>query len=255
MTRVTAIIPTRDAPRHLAMVLDGLAATRWEDLEVVVVDNGSRDPEALRIIGGSGAHAVRVDTPFNFSRLINAGAAASSGDVLVLLNDDVEITDPDWLGPLVELALRPDVGPVGPVLLYPDGTIQHCGIVVDAGAPAHVALGLHPADAPGPLMDAPTRHLAVTGACMAIDAHLFRTLGGMEPLLHTSYNDVDLCLRASALGRASFVEPRVRLIHHESATRGRDVTPEVRADWLLFRTRWASVLAGGERSGAESAHV
>lgn len=242
MVRVSIIIPTKDAPDHLSVVLGGLAATRWDDLEVVIVDNGSRNQEALRVIEDSGAEVLRIDGPFNFSRLINAGAAVSAGDVLVLLNDDVEITNPEWLGPLISLALQSDVGPVGPVLLYPDGRIQHCGIGIHGGAPAHLAHGIELAEAPRSIVERPTGHLAVTGACLVIEAKLFHALGGMDALFHTNYGDVDLCIRAMERGRPSFVEPRVRLIHHESATRGREITPEIHADWLLFRTRWSQLL-------------
>lgn len=250
MTRALAsiIIPSRDSPELLEVVLAGLAATSWARYEVILVDHDSRTPRTARTLREATRRdgtVVRVDGEFNFSRLINAGAAVAQGEVLVLLNDDIEITGPGWLDALMEPALAPGAGPVGALLRYPDRTVQHCGITLQDGVPAHMHTGL-------PVERLPAEHacagprMAVTGACLAIRTGLFRALGGMEPLLRTSYNDVDLCLRALSWGHIPYFTPAADLVHHESATRGRDATPEVRADWLMFRTRWRTALGGGD---------
>lgn len=240
--RVSVVIPTRDPGPRLGVVLDGLARTDWPDVEVIIVDNGSRDPGSVTLIAKSGAIVVRRDIPFNFSRLVNSGASRATGELLLLMNDDVEVLRPDWMIRMVDLARRPEVGPVGALLLYPDGSIQHCGIDVRDGAPYHPAVGAVPDDAPADLVTGTGPRWAVTGACLMLRTTLFQHLGGLDPLMHTNYNDVDLCLRAGRLGMRPYLDADARLIHHESASRGTDTTPEVAADWLLFRTRWGDDL-------------
>jgi GT2 family glycosyltransferase len=186
---------------------------------------------------------VRADIDFNFARLVNRGAAAASGDVLIFLNNDVEVTDGDWVEALMEIAMESDVGPVGALLRYPDGRIQHCGIGIKDGVPVHVLRQQEPDRAPASLVRVPQDRTAVTAACMAIRAQTFWDLDGMESLLPQNYNDVDLCLRARAAGFRTVYTPFADLVHRESATR-RDVPlPDIAADWLLFRTRWVHVLS------------
>lgn len=242
--RVSAIIPTRDNPEMLGCLLEGLGRTA-PDIEVVVVDNGSRDPGVARTIAAAGAAAVRVDSPFNFSLLVGAGAAAARREFLLLLNDDIEVGPPGWLEAMVGAA-GPDTGPVGAVLCYPEGPVQHRGIALMGGRPEPLGVGDDPdaaPEGPQPPLD------AVTGACMLVERALFTRLDGFEPLLRTNYNDVDFCLRATRVSRPPAIAAGARLVHHESASRGRASSPEVRADWLLFRTRWAHLLVGGGPGG------
>jgi GT2 family glycosyltransferase len=243
------VIPTRDPGRRLAVVLDGLGRTDWPDIEVIIVDNGSRDPDSLELIATSGAVVVRRDIPFNFSRLANSGASAGSGEYLLLLNDDVEVIAADWMRRLVALAARPDVGPVAPLLLFPDGTIQHCGIGLADGAPFHPEWRKSPDEAAPELVRGQGPRWAVTAACLVLRHELFDRLGGMDALLHTNYNDVDLCLRSTRVGAVPYIDADARLIHHESLSRGTGVTPELAADWLMFRTRWAGAWGGASTRG------
>lgn len=240
--RVSVIVPTRDPGERIRTLIGGLERTAWPDLEVIIVDNGSRDPASLAFMDKAHATIVRRDIPFNFSRLVNSGAARATGEYLLLLNDDVEIEDPEWLAAMVECSHRPGVGPVGALLLYPDGPVQHCGIELADGAPAHTAVGetIEQVTALGALETGP--RWAVTGACMLVRRELFERLAGFETLMHTNYNDVDFCLRARQIGAFPYLAADARLIHHESATRGKKITPEIQADWLMFRTRWAHEL-------------
>jgi GT2 family glycosyltransferase len=220
-----------------------MSETRWRPLEVVLVDNRTTEPRARELLERSGHRVVRADIDFNFARLVNRGAAAASGDVLIFLNNDVEVTDGDWVEALMEIAMEPDVGPVGALLRYPDGRIQHCGIGIKDGVPVHVLRQQEPGRAPASLVRVPQDRTAVTAACMAIRARTFWDLDGMESLLPQNYNDVDLCLRARAAGFRTVYTPFADLVHRESATR-RDVPlPDIAADWLLFRTRWVHVLS------------
>jgi GT2 family glycosyltransferase len=243
LPQVSIVVPTRDQPELLERLLEGIAETRWRPLEVVLVDNRTTEPRARALLERSGHRVVRADIDFNFARLVNRGAAAAAGEVLVFLNNDVEVTDADWLEALIDHALEPDVGPVGALLRYPDGRIQHCGIGIADGVPVHLLRQQEPDLAPATLVRVPQDRTAVTAACMAIRAKTFWDLDGMEALLPQNYNDVDLCLRAAAAGLRTVYTPFADLVHRESATR-RDVPlPDIAADWLLFRTRWVHVLS------------
>ncbi|HEX8416827.1 MAG TPA: glycosyltransferase family 2 protein, partial [Methylobacterium sp.] len=247
---VSVVIPTRDRAELLAMVLDGLfGATDYAPIEVVVVDNDSREPatEALfaRYRGDQRLRIVSVPGAFNFSDLSNRGAAAARGSILLFLNNDVEVIEGGWLRELVSIALDPEVGAVGAKLLYPDGTIQHGGIVLGIGGIAgHSHLGLSGAE-PGYFARMVLAHevSAVTGACLAMRAAVFAEVGGFDAeRLKVAFNDVDLCLRVRQAGYRIVWTPHACLTHHESKSRGPEDTPEKRerfeAETAVMRERW-----------------
>ncbi len=224
---VTIIVPTRDRADLLARCTDGiLRRTSYPSIELLIVDNGSTEPEALRLIDTLAAdrrvRVLRVPGPFNFAGLNNAAAEAATGDLLVLLNNDVEIRDGDWLRALEGMARRTEIGVAGARLLYPDGTLQHAGILLGpGGAATHV--GRHfPADEPGYLgrFERVTELSAVTGACLAIRREVWRRVGGMDERLAVTFNDVDLCLRVRAAGLRVVWTPHATLVHHEAQSRG-----------------------------------
>ena len=224
---VSVIVPTRERPDLLSACVAGLLErTDYPTIELLVVDNGSRQPDTLVLLSQlETAHRVRVlrrPEPFNFAALNNAAAAEAAGDVLLLLNNDTEILHPDWLSELVSHAIRPDVGAVGARLLYPDGTIQHAGMLLGpAGAATHVGRFAQ-RDAQGyDGQMACTRDLsAVTGACIALRRDVFRGVGGMDERLAVAWNDVDLCLRVRAAGLRVIWTPHALLMHREAVTRG-----------------------------------
>ncbi|TXM72927.1 glycosyltransferase family 2 protein [Methylobacterium sp. WL69] len=248
--RVSVIIPTRDRAELLGTVLDGLfAATDYPDLEVVVVDNDSREAATralfARYAGERRLRVLPVPGPFNFSDLSNRGAAAATGAVLLFLNNDVEIVEPGWLTEMVSIVLDPGVGAVGAKLLYPDGTLQHGGIVLGIGGVAgHSHLGL-PGAEPGYFarMVLTQEVSAVTGACLAVQADVFAEVGGFDAEhLAVAFNDVDLCLRLRGAGYRNVWTPHARLVHHESKSRGPEDTPEKRArfeaETRVMQARW-----------------
>ena len=240
---VSVVVPTRDGPELLAQILAGVRSTRWPDLELILVDNGTRDRDALRLLGSSDAHVERLSIPFNFPRLVNRGVHAASGDVVVLLNNDVELVDPNWPVRLVAALRDPGVGVVGVPLIYPDGTLQHAGMAITGGVPVHPLAGRDLAEPAVVAATAGGERTAVTAACMALRRATFIRLGGLDPLLAHDYNDLDLCLRARRAGyRVRLVDTRP-LVHHESRSRGRDVAADTVGDWLVARSRWADVLA------------
>ena len=254
--RVTLIIPTRDKPSLLARSTAGiLHRTDYPDIELLIVNNDSRDPEALALLDKlAGDRRVKVlpnPGPFNYAALNNGAVQEATGEVVVLVNSDIAVIDGGWLREMVSLALRPDVGAVGAKLLYGDGTVQHAGVVLGVGAPGVAGHFGHFAAANdggyvGQLIL--TRELsAVTGACLALRKEVYEAVGGMdEDNLPVSYNDVDLCLRIREHGLRVVWTPFAELYHLEGGSRGFDETPEKmarakrEADYM--RRRWAPVL-------------
>ena len=251
---VSVVIPTRDRAELLGVVLDGLfARTDYPALDVVVVDNGSTEPATRDLFARYAAEprlrVLSAPGPFNFSDLSNRGAAAARGSILLFLNNDIEVLEPGWLTELAAIASDPEIGAVGAKLLYPDGTIQHGGIVLGIGGIAgHSHLGL-PGDAPGYFarMMLSQEASAVTGACLATRADVFSEVGGFDAAhLAVAFNDVDLCLRIRAAGYRIVWTPHARLVHHESKSRGAEDTPEkcarFEAESRVMRERWEPVL-------------
>lgn len=234
--RVSIIIPSRDRPELLKQcVASVLRATAYEDFELLFIDNGTTDERALRIIqelAQDSRFKVLVDaSPFNYSRLNNRGASMATGKLLCLLNNDVEITDPQWLSKLVAVCLQNDVGAVGARLLFPSGQIQHAGVILGIGGPAGHPFMFKAGNALTYMDRAMIMHelSAVTGACLLTSKALFNELGGLDEELSVAFNDVDYCLKIRALGQKVIYAPQVELIHNESASRGKDNTLEKRS--------------------------
>jgi GT2 family glycosyltransferase len=248
-TSVSAIIPFRDGAAFLRTCTDSVTATTDDvDLQLVLVDNGSVEPETLSLLDRletrDDVTVVRDDRSFNWAALNNAAVDAARGDVLLFLNNDIEARNPGWLGVLAAQALRPDVAAVGARLLYPDGRVQHCGVVIGIGAAGHTLVGL-PADQSGYLGIAVlTRECsAVTGACMASRRTVFEELGGFDEELGIDTNDIDFCLRAGQRGYRVLYEPLAELIHYESPSRGKTGTvPDIRR----FMLRWEEQIEAGD---------
>jgi GT2 family glycosyltransferase len=230
---VEVIICFRDRPELLdRCVTSILALTSWDRVTVTLVDNGSIEAATNHLVSKLNRDdrvALRRDTrAFNFAALNNAAAQASTADVLVFLNNDTEIVDPQWLASLLEETTRPEVGAVAPLLLYPDGTVQHVGAAIGLhGYAGHPFAGLNP-ETPTPFgrAEAGTRNwLAVTAACMMVERAKFVEVGGFDESFVVAGNDVDLCLRLTAAGHRSLCVPHARLIHDESASRAGHIDP------------------------------
>lgn len=253
LPRVSVIVPTRNRHDLLRTCLEGLKRTDYSDLEVIVVDNDSNDPETLEYLANidlSNYQVLRHPGPFNFSKINNHAAEFATGDLLCLLNNDIEVLEPDWLAIMARQALRPEVGAVGARLLYPDGRIQHAGVVMGiCGGAAHAHRLVHPDDQGYYRRHAlPQFVSAVTGACLVLRRESFKTVGGLdEANFAVAFNDVDLCMRLNARGWQAFYEPRATLIHHESVSRGLDRDPEGAARFA----RELAALNAAWRTGAE----
>ncbi|MBL6455507.1 glycosyltransferase family 2 protein [Belnapia sp. T6] len=229
---VSVIIPTRDGAAMLAACLSGLLErTDYPALEILILDNGSETPETFalfeRLRQDARVRILPAPGPFNYSALNNQAAAEARGEVLLLLNNDIEVIGPGWLREMVSLLLRPGVGAVGAKLLYADGTLQHGGVVFGPGGTIGHYL---PGAAPG----ATGHHgslvlvrevVAVTGACLALRRADYLALGGLDAAaLRVAFNDIDLCLRLREAGQRILWTPHAELYHRESASRGDDLS-------------------------------
>lgn len=224
---VSIVIPNRNAAAVISKCVNGLLhGTSYPRREVVIVDNGSTEPEVLELYRslerqGRGV-VVPFDRPFNYSAACNAGAAAARGDLLLFLNNDIEILHPDWLDELVRWSRLSDVGIVGAKLLYPDRTIQHAGVVFGLGLVGHI-FSRAPDGTSGLFGSSESyrNYVAVTGACQMMRREVFERLGGYDERFRLSFSDVVLCMEAWKSGYRVVFTPHARLIHHESYTRKR----------------------------------
>lgn len=247
---VSILIPTRDQPAVLKKCVDSLRLkTSYPNWELLIIDNGSIYTEThdclVALARDPRIRVLRDERPFNFSALNNAAARQARGEVLALLNDDIEVIAPDWLTEMVSQALRPDVGAVGAKLLYPDGTVQHAGVFFGIGSVAGHGHKRLPGNAEGYLRRAVAVQSlsAVTGACLVTLKSRYEEVGGLnETALAVAYNDVDFCLKLGAAGYRNIYTPYALLYHHESVSRGEDDTVEkklrLRQEYLYMREAW-----------------
>jgi len=251
---VSIVICTRDHEALLNRAVESIRTlSTYPNYELVIVDNGSRDPQAVAYLAWlatqPGIHVVRDDSPFNYSRLNNGAVAHCRGEVLCLLNDDIEVVTSDWLEEMVSFVVKPDVGAVGARLWYPDGTLQHGGVIIGAGGVAgHAHLRL-PKGSPGYFGRAVLQQelSAVTGACLMVRRGVFQEVGGLDEQIAVAFNDIDFCLRLRAAGYRNIWTPFAELIHHESASRGPEDNPEKIARFQreirFMEARWGDTLA------------
>lgn len=228
--KVSIIIPSKDNPEVLFQCLDSLFSitkTKYS-YEIILVDNGSSRENKERIqkkADGLPRTSYRYEPmPFNFSQMCNLGAGQARGEVLLFLNDDMEIIQPDWLDLLMEKVQLPYVGAVGAKLLYPQSTIiQHAGITNLRVGPAHKLQFLDDKEEYYYGKNRGVHNmLAVTGACLMMRRQLFEQVGGFAPILQVAFNDVDLCYSIHEAGYYNVVRNDVVLYHHESLSRGKD---------------------------------
>lgn len=254
---VSIIVPTRDRAELLGPCAQGvLQNTDYPAIELLIVDNGSVEAQTHALFaelrGDPRVRILDAPGPFNFSALNNRAAAEASGEILVLLNNDITMLEPGWLDELVSHAVRPNVGAVGCKLYYPDFTVQHAGVVTGvAGIPpvaAHSGVGAS-RDDPGHFGElALARNVTgVTAACLALRKSVFEEVGGLDAeRLKVAFNDVDLCLKIRQRGYDIVWTPAAELVHHESASRGADThgpaVSRFQGEIRVMRERWGEVL-------------
>ena len=253
--KVSIIIPTHNAYERVRSCLESLfQVTHYADYEVIVVDNGSAAPALLNyldVMTRAGKITVlRNDSPLNFAALNNRAVSQSAGEYVLLLDSNIEIIEPDWLAEMVSVAARPGVGAVGARLWYPDGTLQHGGVIVGLGGVAgHVNIGLRAGD-PGYSSRAVLLQSfsALTPACLLVKRTLFGEVGGLdEKNLGAIFSDVDFCLTIVQAGYRNVWTPHAQLIHHESSIHGNDLAPEkidrFQSEVRFMRQKWGRMMS------------
>jgi glycosyltransferase involved in cell wall biosynthesis/TolA-binding protein len=249
---VSILIPTRDRADLLGMCLDSLIErSTYSNYEVIIIDNGSVEEatrELFARLPQPRFKVVRDESPFNFSALNNHAARVASGQFLCLMNNDIEILTPGWLEEMVAFAARPEIGCVGARLWYPDGRLQHGGVVLGVGGIAGHAHKYLPRGQNGYFGRAILHqaYSAVTAACLLLRREVFEQVGGLDEQLAIAFNDIDFCLRVRAAGYRNVWTPYAEMIHHESASRGEEDNPEKIARFgreiAFVEARWGDQL-------------
>lgn len=251
--KVSLIVPTRDRVGLLRMCVDSiLEKTEYDNYEIVVVDNQSIEPATHAYFDSLKGHPkVRIfgyDAPFNYSEMNNVAVASTNSDIVGLINNDIEVINGDWLGEMVSHAVRPEIGAVGAMLYYPNGTIQHAGVMLGIGGVAnHAYIGMLKGYGGQMSRALLVQNLsAVTAACLLIRRETFDAVGGLDPRLQVAFNDVDFCLRVREKGFRNLWTPHAELYHHESASRGYEDTPakheRFTREVTLMMERWGDQL-------------
>jgi glycosyltransferase involved in cell wall biosynthesis len=247
---VSLIIPTRDKVELLRGCIGSIMTkTTYPNYEIIVVDNGSTEPATLAYLTEiARLENVRVlswDKPFNYSAINNFAVLQANGEIIGLVNNDIEVISPDWLREMVSWAAQEDVGCVGAKLYYANDTIQHAGVILGLGGVAGHSHKYFPRDHPGYFFRLKvTQNLsAVTAACLLVRKAVFQAVGGLnEKDLMVAFNDVDLCLRVHKAGYANVWTPYAELYHLESISRGPEDSPEKLARFesekAYMKSRW-----------------
>lgn len=251
--RVSLIIPTRDRAALLERCINSIRQfTDWPKLDIIVIDNGSTEAKTtsyFRKIAKEGVTVLAMPGPFNYADLNNRAVAAAGGEIVGLINNDIEALHDGWLDEIVGQLLRPGVGAVGAKLLWPNGMVQHGGVLLGVGNLAgHFGNRLADQEWGEHGRNQLAQQVsAVTAACLFLRKKDYLGAGGMDALAFpVAFNDVDLCLKLRRQGKTIIWTPHARLLHAESASRGQDDTPQQRAraqrEIAHLRQRWAPVL-------------
>jgi GT2 family glycosyltransferase len=251
--KISVVIPTRDYLEVLQIAVDGLRTkTDYPNLEIVIADNDSTHSETLTYLASLQEQGIRViecNGAFNYSDINNKAVATTTGELVLLLNNDISMLDAGWLKEMARYFADPEVGIVGPKLLYPDGALQHAGVIIGIGGVAgHRCVGF-PGDEPGRFgrLAIAQDVSCVTGACLLIRKSIYDEVDGLDAHnLRIAFNDVDLCLRVQEAGYRIIWTPFAVLVHHESKSRGNDLEGEKLARFqrevYFMRTRWGQRL-------------
>ena len=248
--RVSVIIPTKDRTDLLSVCLNGIfEKTNYENFEVLIVDNNSTDAKTFAyfkmIEKNENVRVLKFPGEFNFAAINNFAASEASGEILILLNNDIEVIDEGWITELVSHACRPDVGAVGCRLYYPDDRVQHDGIIIGMGGVAGYAHPHSKREDGGEFGRSKIirNYSAVTAAALAVKKSIYDEVGGLNAeSLSVACNDVDFCLRVKEAGYQNVYSPFAELYHHESVSRGPDTDPmkakRFEGEALYMKDKW-----------------
>jgi len=251
---VSIIIPTKDKVDLLKNCINSiLNKTKYKNYEILIIDNRSEEEGTFRyfeeIKKFKNIRVIKYDDEFNFSAICNFGVKHAKGELILLLNNDTEVLNEDWLEEMVRHAIRKEIGCVGAKLYYPDGTIQHGGVILGLGGVAGHSHKHFPKDHPGYYcrLNLVQNLSAVTAACLMVKKEIYEEVGGLdEENLKVAFNDVDFCLKVREAGYRNLWTPYAELIHHESKSRGYEDTPEkierFRKEIEYMKKKWGKKL-------------
>lgn len=252
---VSLLIPTRDKKTITEIAVQSiLKKTTYQNYEIIILDNCSKEQETIEWFSSiqecdSRVRVIGYDHPFNYSAINNFGVKQSKGEIVGLINNDVEVISPGWLDEMVSHALRPDIGCVGAKLYYGNGTLQHGGVIVGLCGLAGHSHRRFPGNHPGYFARLVTvQNLsAVTAACLLVRRSIYEEVHGLDEVnLKVAFNDVDFCLKVREAGYRNLWTPYAELYHHESLSRGKEDTPEKQARFQreidFMRQKWGNIL-------------
>lgn len=251
---VTLIIPIKDQLELLKSCLDGiLNNTKYKNIEIIIIDNQSKLKETSEYLDGfvndPNIHVLEYNKPFNFSKMNNIAVQKANGSILCFLNNDVTVINDGWLTEMISHACRPEIGCVGAKLFYPDGTIQHAGVILGLKGYASHAFKGFAGDSVGYCNRLVVTHnvSAVTAACLVMRKKVFEEVGGFDAInLKVAYNDVDLCLKVRDAGYRNLFTPHAQLVHFESKSRGKkrkkEQQKQLREESSYLLKKWGGVL-------------
>jgi O-antigen biosynthesis protein len=254
---VSIIIPTKNNIKILHRCMDSIfKKTDYFNYEILVVDNQSTQSQELLSYYAEleklpNIRIIEYNLPFNFASLNNYAVSQANGDHVLFLNSDIEVISREWLSAMLEHSQRNEVGAVGAKLLFPDGLIQHCGVILGLGTVAAHPYRMY-SNRPGYFgwVDIIHNVSAVTAACMMVKKQIFQEIGGFDENLAIDYNDVDFCIRLREKGYLIVYTPYAQLYHLESYIRGYADTPEKRKRRLkeieYFNSKWGPLIEKGD---------
>ena len=255
---ISIVIPSCDHADDLSRCIDSITAkSTYSNYEILVVENNSKKEETFACYKRLESTQPRVriitwDGSFNFSAINNFAVKAASGSFLLFLNNDTEVITPGWMEQMLSFAQRKDTGCVGVKLYYPDGTIQHAGVVLGFQGIAAHSFCRFDGNSTGYMGRAVGAQnvSAVTAACMMLRKTIFEEVDGFDETLAIAFNDIDLCMKVRDAGYKNIFNPAAELIHHESKSRGLEDTPEKQERFgneiQVFRKKWGKELDEGD---------
>lgn len=256
---VSILIPNKDEAESLRTCIEAIKKSEYTNYEIIVIENNSEQESTFdyykELADDPRIQVVTYTGGFNYSAINNYGATFAKGSYLVLMNNDVEVTNPGWLTEMLGVCERPEVGIVGVKLLYPDDTIQHAGIVMGIGGNDGVAGNMFVGKRNGRAYylhrdEIMMNYSAVTAALLMIRRELFDEAGQFTEELAVAFNDTDLCLKVGATNHLVVYDPYVQAYHYESKSRGLEDTKEkmdrFEGEKEYVRAHWGTFLRGGD---------
>lgn len=242
---VSIIIPNKDQVKVLKQCIDSIyEKTLYKNFEILVVENNSTEKETFEYYNEienthDNLRVLYYKGGFNFSKINNFAVSQARGDMYLMLNNDIEIITPEWLGEMVSLAIQKNVGIVGAMLYYPDNRVQHAGVITGLGGYAGHSHKYHPRGKSGYMfrLSCVQNLSCVTAACLLVTKQAFEAVGGMDEEFAVAFNDVDFCLRVRNCGYQVLFTPYAQCYHHESVSRGADTSGEKKERFERERQR------------------